>query len=212
MNEGTVAILIQWCLICLVWMGSFDLLLRELNLSRRRMLAILVAFLVCSFVSWTLAFAPVEISLSGTIMPLLFSGWLYVQIPAQRRRFHLFAAIVMAWILFWLRWIFFSDPILLFWDERIILPTVAIVAAVIINRRGVSQLFCLLLSIVLADAIYGLYFGKMSGTCQLGSEFAQDLIWSSLSFWFCFRVVWLWICRWIGWSHAEPSKSDARRG
>jgi hypothetical protein len=211
MNEGTLAILIQWCLLCLVWMGSLDLLLRELKVSRKHVLAVLTVFLLSSFVVWPLSFAPVEISLTGTILPLILCGWLYRRLPHTRRRFHLLATVMIAWLLFWLRWAFFTDPIMLFWDEGVIIPVVALITVMIGNRQGMPQLFSLLFSVVLSDAIHALYFTRLSGTCVLGDGFAQDLIWSSFSLWCVLRVIWLWICRMSGRNNTEPSNSDARR-
>lgn len=84
MNEGTIALLIQWSLLCLVWMGSFDAQLREMNMERRRVLAVLCAFLICSFVSWKLFFAPIQVSLSGTLLPLL-QVWSSTRASPKRR-------------------------------------------------------------------------------------------------------------------------------
>lgn len=211
MNEGTLAILIQWSLLCLVWMGSLDLLLRELKVTRKHLLAALTVFLICSFAFWPLSFAPVQVSLAGTLLPLILCGWLYRKMPKDRRRIHLLASMMIAWLLFWLRWMFFTDPVLLFWEEQLILPVIGLVAVAIVNRKGVAQLFSLLFSFILADVIHALYFWRLSGTCLLGDEYAQDLMWSSLSLWCILRVIWLWVCRLIGWNQIEPSNSDARR-
>lgn len=211
MNEGTLALLIQWSLICLVWMGSLDLLLRELKATRKLALAVLAVCLISSFAFWPLSFAPVQVSLSGTLLPLLLCGWLYRKMPKDRRRVHLLASVMIAWLLFWLRWIFFTDPVLLFWEEQWMIPVIGLVAVGIVNRRGVAQLFSLLFAFIAADVIHAFYFWKLSGTCLLGNEFAQDLLWSSLSLWSILRVIWLWVCHLIGWNQTEPSNSDARR-
>lgn len=207
MNEGTLAMLIQWCLLCLVWMGSYDRLSRELGLSRRRLLAVITMFLLCSFASWKLSFAPVQISVTGTLLPLVACGWLYGRLSLPKRRFHFLASAAMAWLLFWLRWIFFTDPVLLFGDERVLLPVAAVTMVLIANRKALPQLFSLLFSLVVADVIHGLYFWKWSGTCLLGSGYAQDLLWSALSCWSLLRLIWLAVKRLVGWNSAEPSNS-----
>ncbi|WP_400163806.1 YphA family membrane protein [Brevibacillus sp. TJ4] len=207
MNEGTLAMLIQWCMLCLVWMGSLDRLLREVGLSRRNVLAAMTVTLLCTFASWKLSFAPVQISLSGTLLPLVACGWLYTRVQPQKRRFHLIASIGIAWSLFWLRWVFFSDPVLLVWDERILLPTVAVIMVSLFTRSPLSQLFSLLFSLEIADTTHGFYFWKWSGACILGDEYAQDLLWSSLSGWSLYRLVWTVIKRMAG-NRAEPSNPE----
>ncbi|GED56232.1 hypothetical protein ABER61_06075 [Brevibacillus formosus] len=211
MNEGTVAILIQWCLLCLVWMGSFDLQLQNMKMERRRVLAVISAFLMCTFVSWEIYFAPIQVSLSGTILPLIASVVLYTKLMSKIRRLYLLSALATALLLFWLRWLFFTDPILLFWDERIIVPAVGVSTIFLMSRTNLGQLFQLMLSLPLADAIHSLYFWKLSGSCQWGSEYAQDLLWSSLSLWALVSVVWSAIRRILGRAETESSHSDTGR-
>lgn len=207
MNEGTLAMLIQWCMLCLVWMGSFDRLLRETGVSRKYLLAVITVFLVCSFASWKLSFAPVHISLAGTLLPLVSCGWLYTFLPPKKRRFLLLASIAMAWLLFWLRWVFFSDPVLLFSDERVLLPAAAVIMVLIVNRSTLQQLFSLLFSLEIAEVIHGFYFWKWSGACVLGGEYAQDLLWSGLSLWSLLRLVWIAVKRMAG-NRTEPSNPE----
>ena len=207
MNEGTLAMLIQWCMLCLVWMGSFDRLLRETGVSRKYLLAVITVFLVCSFASWKLSFAPVHISLAGTLLPLVSCGWLYTFLPPKKRRFHLLASIAMAWLLFWLRWVFFSDPVLLFSDERVLLPAAAVIMVLSVNRSTLQQLFSLLFSLEIAEVIHGFYFWKWSGSCVLGGEYAQDLLWSGLSLWSLLRLVWIAVKRMAG-NRTEPSNPE----
>ncbi|WJQ84029.1 YphA family membrane protein [Brevibacillus brevis] len=211
MNEGTVAILIQWSLLCLVWMGSFDLQLRTMKMERRRVLAVISAFLICTFVSWEIYFAPIQVSLSGTILPLIASIVLYTKLMSKIRRLYLLSALATALLLFWLRWLFFTDPILLFWDERIIVPAVGVSTILLMSRTHLGQLFQLTLSLPLADAIHSLYFWKLSGSCQWGSEYAQDLLWSSLSLWALVSIVWSAIRRILGRTETESSHSDTGR-
>ncbi|MGG1659628.1 YphA family membrane protein [Brevibacillus sp. NRS-1366] len=211
MNEGTIAILFQWSLLCLVWMGSFDSQLREWRMSRRRMLAVIAAFLVCSFVSWKFYFAPIQVSLSGTILPLLGSVALYTRLGKERRRIHLVGAMATAVLLVWLRWIFFKDPILLFWEERVIIPAVGVVATLIMSRQSRAQLFQLLFALTLADILHSLYFWKLSGSCMFGTDYAQDLLWSGISFMCVIRLIWSMIRRVLGWREPESSHSDAGR-
>ncbi len=211
MNEGTVAILIQWSLLCLAWMGSFDLQLRDMKMERRRVLAVISAFLICTFVSWEIYFAPIQVSLSGTILPLIASIVLYTKLMPKIRRLYLLSALATALLLFWLRWLFFTDPILLFWDERIIVPAVGVSTIFLMSRTNLGQLFQLMLSMPLADAIHSLYFWKLSGSCHWGSEYAQDLLWSSLSLWALVSIAWSAIRRILGRTETESSHSDTGR-
>lgn len=211
MNEGTLAILIQWCLLCLAWMGSLDRLLRELGVSRKRMLAVITAFLLCSFVSWELFVAPVQVRVSGTILPLLACGWLYGQLPRERRRLHILTATLIALLLFWFRFLFYTDPVLLFGDERVIVPAAAIVSIMMIGRHGAAQLFQLLFSFSMADLFHTFYFWKLSGTCVLGDAYAQDLMWSGVTLWVLVRSIWLTILRALGWIKATRPPSDSLR-
>ncbi|ATF12994.1 hypothetical protein HPY28_03090 [Brevibacillus sp. HB1.2] len=211
MNEGTVAILIQWSLLCLVWMGSFDLQLQNMKMERRRVLAVISAFLICTFVNWEIYFAPIQVSLSGTILPLIASIVLYTKLMSKIRRLYLLSALATALLLFWLRWLFFTDPILLFWDERIIVPAVGVSTIFLMSRTNLGQLFQLTLAMPLADAIHSLYFWKLSGSCQWGSEYAQDLLWSGISLWALVSIVWSAIRRILGRTETESSHSDTGR-
>ncbi|MGG4446005.1 YphA family membrane protein [Brevibacillus porteri] len=211
MNEGTVAILIQWSLLCLVWMGSFDLQLQNMKMERRRVLAVISAFLICTFVNWEIYFAPIQVSLSGTILPLIASIVLYTKLMSKIRRLYLLSALATALLLFWLRWLFFTDPILLFWDERIIVPAVGVSTIFLMSRTNLGQLFQLTLAMPLADAIHSLYFWKLSGSCQWGSEYAQDLLWSGISLWALVCIVWSAIRRILGRTETESSHSDTGR-
>lgn len=211
MNEGTVAILIQWSLLCLVWMGSFDLQLQNMKMERRRVLAVISAFLICTFVNWEIYFAPIQVSLSGTILPLIASIVLYTKLMSKIRRLYLLSALATALLLFWLRWLFFTDPILLFWDERIIVPAVGVSTIFLMSRTNLGQLFQLTLAMPLADVIHSLYFWKLSGSCQWGSEYAQDLLWSGISLWALVSIVWSAIRRILGRTETESSHSDTGR-
>ncbi|GED66646.1 hypothetical protein BRE01_03480 [Brevibacillus reuszeri] len=211
MNEGTIAILFQWSLLCLVWMGSYDTLLREVRIQRRNMLAVLAAFLVCSFVSWKLYFAPVHVSLSGTILPLLVSVVLYTRLGKERRRLHLLGAMATAILLVWLRWLFFTDPILLFWDERIIVPVIAVIATFAMCRQSAAQLFQLIFALTATDILHTFYFWKLSGACVLGTDFAQDFLWSGIMLLGVVVLIWSVIRRVFRNKEPESSHSDAGR-
>ncbi|MGN7468921.1 YphA family membrane protein [Brevibacillus sp. SAFN-007a] len=211
MNEGTMAILIQWSLLCLVWMGSFDSQLRGMGMERKRVLAVLCAFLICSFVSWQLFFAPIQVSLSGTLLPLFASVILYVRLPKAGRRLSVLGAMGLAVLLFWLRWLFFSDPILLFGDERVIVPGMSVAVALAMSKRDADRLFLLLLGLPMADVLYTLYFWPASGACSLGTDYAQDLLWSSISLLGLTSMLWTAIRRLFGRREAEPSHSDTGR-
>ncbi|WP_312108629.1 YphA family membrane protein [Brevibacillus reuszeri] len=211
MNEGTIAILFQWSLLCLVWMGSYDTLLREVRIQRRNMLAVLAAFLVCSFVSWKLYFAPVHVSLSGTILPLLVSVVLYTRLGKERRRLYLLGAMATAILLVWLRWLFFTDPILLFWDERIIVPVIAVIATFAMCRQSAAQLFQLIFALTATDILHTFYFWKLSGACVLGTDFAQDFLWSGIMLLGVVVLIWSVIRRVFRNKEPESSHSDAGR-
>ncbi|MCG5249992.1 YphA family membrane protein [Brevibacillus agri] len=211
MNEGTIAILIQWSLLCLVWMGSFDSQLREMGMERRRVLAVLCAFLICSFVSWTLFFAPIQVSLSGTLLPFFASAIFYARLPKAGRRLYVLGATGVAVMVFWLRWLFFSDPILLIWDERVIVPGISVAIALATSRLMAVRLFLLMLALPLADALYALYFWRASGACSLGTDYAQDLLWSGISLLGLISMLWTAIRRLFGRREAEPSHSDTGR-
>jgi len=211
MNEGTIAMLFQWSLLCLVWMGSYDTLLRELRIQRRRLLAVLAAFLVCSFVSWKLYFAPVQVSLSGTILPFFASIVLYTRLRKERRRLHLLGAMATAVLLVWLRWLFFTDPILLFWDERMIVPMLAVAATLAMSRQRAAQLFQLLFALTFADVLHAVYFSKLSGTCVLGSDYEQDLLWTGVFVLSLILMIWSAIRLFSRNKEPESSHSDAGR-
>ncbi|MFS0555521.1 hypothetical protein [Brevibacillus sp. 179-C9.3 HS] len=211
MNEGTVAILIQWSLLCFVWMGSFDLPLRNMRLERKQVLAVISAFLISSFVSWEMYFAPIQVSLSGTILPLIASIVLYTKLMPKIRRLYLLSALATAVLLFWLRWLFFTDPILLFWDEKVIVPTVCVSVILLMSRTSLGQLFQLMITLPLADAIHSLFFWRLSGSCYLGTEYAQDLMWSGISLWVLVSIVWFAIRRILGRKETESSHSDTGR-
>lgn len=211
MNEGTLAILSQWTLLCLVWMGSMDAQLQEWGISPKRVLAAICSFLICTFVSWKLYFAPIEVSLSGTLLPLLASAWLYARLPRMRRRLYVLGACATAVLLFWLRWLFFTDPVLLFWDERVIVPAVGVLSITAMSRHGLAQLFQAMVSLPLADALYSLFIWRLSGSCQLGSEYAQDLLWSAVSLWTVVQVVRLVCMRILQWRKKTVSSHSNER-
>lgn len=212
MNEGTIALLSQWSLLCLVWMGSIDAQLLEMRISPKRVLAVICSFLICTFVSWKLYFAPIEVSLSGTLLPLLTGAWLYyARMQQLRRRLHVLGACATAILLFWLQWLFFTDPILMFWDERIIIPVAAILSILAMSRQSVAQLFQVIVSLTLADVLYSLFVWKLSGTCQLGGEYAQDMLWSTVSLWYLVSVTRLAVLRIVKWRKTVSSHSQQKR-
>ncbi|MFD2371792.1 hypothetical protein ACFSO0_17860 [Brevibacillus sp. GCM10020057] len=211
MNDGTIALLIQWSLLCLVWMGSMDAQLQEMGLRRKPVLAFICAFLLSTFVSWKLYFAPVEVSLSGMLLPFIASVCLYARLPVLCR-LYLVGACATAILLFWLRWLFFIDPVLLFWDERVILPTAAILSIFVMSRHGGAQLFQVMVSLPLADLLYSLFMWKLSGTCRLGDDFSQDLLWSTVSLWTVASIVRLAVIRITKGRKTESASSNQKRG
>lgn len=211
MNEGTIAMLSQWSLLCLVWMGSMDAQLREMGVSPRRMLAVICSFLICTFVSWKVYFAPIEISLSGTLLPLLASAWLYSRLPRVRRRLNILGACATAVLLFWLQWLFFTDPVLLIWDERVIVPTAGLLSVLAMSRNSVAQLFQILLALPMADALHSLFFWKLSGSCVFGNDYSQDLLWSSISLWCLASFVRFAVLRILKWRKTVSSDPNERK-
>lgn len=114
-------------------------------------------------------------------------------------------------MVFWLRWLFFSDPILLIWDERVIVPGISVAIALATSRLMAVRLFLLMLALPLADALYALYFWRASGACSLGTDYAQDLLWSGISLLGLISMLWTAIRRLFGRREAEPSHSDTGR-
>jgi hypothetical protein len=190
MNDGIVAMIIQWCLLCFIWMGSLDLPLRKSGLSRSHGLAVLAGFLLSSFVSWRLFFLPLEISISGAVLPLLSAGWMYARLAIERRRYLLLSACFIAFLLFALRKMIFFDPVLLIADELLLLPALTVATVIALTRSVTLQLFILLVSLPLSDVFYMLSFFQQVGHCRIGSGYAQDLLWSSIALWASVIFVW----------------------
>lgn len=183
MNDGILTLVIQWCFICLIWMGTLDRPLRQFSFSRAHALAVVTIFLLCSLVSWRLYFLPIEVNISGGILPLLLAGWIYTQLQQERRRYLLISSFFIGCMLLFLRKILFWDPVLLFTDEVLLLPLVIVFAAVILARTIVFQAFILLVSLTLSDALFALSQMKQAGSATIGTDYTQDMLWISLSLW-----------------------------
>ncbi|WP_456151385.1 YphA family membrane protein [Brevibacillus ruminantium] len=192
MNEGTLTVLIQWCFLCLIWMGVYDRVLDRWGIRRAEALAVVTVFLICAFVSWKIAFLPsVRVHISGMILPFLCAGWLYAKQRQSRKRFMVILGGCLGVALFWFRWLLFTDPVLAIWDESWMLPVVAFLAVLTISRSGLTQLFLLLYSLTLGEVLYALFEWRFSGSCLIGGEYAQDLLWSTLSLWSLLAGGWL---------------------
>lgn len=190
MNDGVVTLVIQWCFICLIWMGSLDRPLSRFSFSRRRALAVLSVCLVCSMVSWRLYFLPIEVNISGGILPLLLAGWMYAHLPEEKRRYLLISSFFLGFMLFFLRKILFWDPVLLVMDEMLLLPVVIVPAAIVVARNIVLQAFILLVSLPLSDTLFTLSQLGQAGSAKIGSEDAQDMLWVSLALWLLVISMW----------------------
>ncbi|GAA4709196.1 hypothetical protein [Brevibacillus fulvus] len=190
MNDGVLSLVIQWCLLCLVWMGSLDQPLRRISLSRKQMLAIVTAILLCSMVSWRLYFLPISVNISGALLPLLAAGWLYYLLPERRRRYLLVASCFIAMLLYFLRKLLFGDPVLLLLEEVVMVPVAVNAIALVMTRNSLYQLFLVMLAMPLSDAFYTLSFLGRGENPEIGGGYAQDLLWSSLVFWAAAALSW----------------------
>ncbi|MFY0543037.1 YphA family membrane protein [Brevibacillus sp. H7] len=211
MNEGTLSLIIQWCLLCLIWMGSLDRPLTKVGLTRASLLAALTLSLVSSFVSWKLYFLPVQVSMSGAILPILSAGWLYVRFPRERRRLLLLAALLTAVLLTLFRMVLFKDPVLLVLDETTLIAIVTLVALFALTRDMRQQLFLLFLVLPLTDGLYMLQFLPQMERSEIGSEYAQDMLWSTFFLWGLALVAWSVVKKGWGVYRAVRSKSDSHR-
>lgn len=190
MNEGTITLLVQWCFLCLIWMGSFDGPLSGLGFTRSNALTLITVFLLCSFVSWRLYFLPIELTISGALLPSLLAGWLYTRLEKGRRRLYLISALLSGTLLCMFRILLFKDPVLLVLDERLLIPIGALVGLFALTRNVKQQLFFLLFVFLLADIMFTCSFLKKADRLVIGGDYAQDLLWSTLSLWSIGVFVW----------------------
>lgn len=188
MNEGIAAMVVQWCLICLVWMGSFNRLLASLRLTQAVTLAVLAACLLSAFSNWRMFFLPVEVSVSGTMLPLFFSGWLWVSLVRPGQSSYLAAAVItITSVLFLVKRLFIWDPILLFADEMLVFPLLLTLLVFLFARHAEEQVFLLFFSVTLFDFSHALsLWGKVT-PFAIGSPFSQDVLWLSVFTW---SLVW----------------------
>ncbi|MEJ8544890.1 YphA family membrane protein [Brevibacillus borstelensis] len=212
MNDGTLAILTQWCFLCLIWMGVFDGALHRWGIKRAGALAVVTLFLVCTFVNWRLyVFPAISVSISGAILPFLCAGWLYSRQQNGPKRMYVIIGAGVGTVLFWFRWLLFTDPILAIWDVRWMLPVCAVFAALTVSRSGVTQMFLLLLSLSLSDLLYSLYEWKLTGSCLVGNEYAHDLLWSAFSLWGVCAASWALARLLFRFAGRNTSNSDRNR-
>ncbi|WP_019122476.1 YphA family membrane protein [Brevibacillus massiliensis] len=183
MNDGVLSIVLQWSLICVVWMGSLDRQLHRLHLSRRSALFILTVTLICAFTSWRLYFFPVDVNVGGAIIPLLLSCWSWLHLPKQGKTFLILAAFLFACALYFARLFAFRDPVLLVWDEKLLLPVLLITVLVFLTRNWQVQWFIILVALPLADAFYTLNFLDKGAESQIGGAKTQDLLWCTICLW-----------------------------
>ncbi|UFJ42802.1 hypothetical protein LOK74_10040 [Brevibacillus humidisoli] len=191
MNEGIIALILQWSILCLVWMGALDRTLHHVKLSRRSTLAGLAAFMLCSFADWRLYFLSVEINLSGTVLPLLLAGRVWRSIGRANRAYVLAAAALCLALLFFVRKVLFMDPVLLLIDEWLLVPGLLMLIMLLLTRHQADQLLIMLLAFPLSDALYTLSFLGYATELVIGAPAAQDLLWCSFAMWVCITSVWL---------------------
>ncbi|WP_240470130.1 hypothetical protein [Brevibacillus laterosporus] len=110
MNDGTIAMIVEWTLLCVVWMGLTDRFLHQMGWKRSTALLILTAFLVTSYSEWRLFLLPVEVNVSGMLLPLLLGGTLWYHLKKKRRKYMITSSILLAFALILLRKLFFLGP------------------------------------------------------------------------------------------------------
>jgi len=191
MNDGILAIIIQWCLLCVIWMGVLDRPLRRLGLHRTSGLALVTVSLVCAFVHWQVYFFPVEINISGFLFPLLLAAWSWQFVSFRQKIFILLAASLTTVLLFFVRKLLFKDPVLLIFDELAMYPVLTVVIFHFLSRNLVCHWFLLLVAVPLSDALFSLSFLEQTKRSVIGGEYQQDLFWLTVMVWGVVSTVWL---------------------
>ncbi|AKF95430.1 hypothetical protein ABE137_03545 [Brevibacillus laterosporus] len=190
MNDGTIAMIVEWTLLCVVWMGLTDRFLHQMGWKRSTALLILTAFLVTSYSEWRLFLLPVEVNVSGMLLPLLLGGALWYHLKKKRRKYMITSAILLAFALILLRKLFFWDPVLLFIDEVMILPVLCVILCFIVTRYAIYHWFLLCIAFPLSDAFYQASFLSLTERCIIGGEYQQDLFWTAFALWSsCYLVI-----------------------
>lgn len=190
MNDGIIALIVQWCLLCLCWMGFFDKQLRNLGVNRAVGLAMITLFLVATYSNWVVNLPPIQINLGGAVLPMLVAAWVWTSCPTGGKRYLLLLSGICTLCVFSLRTFFFWDPVLLIWDERYLLPLVIVVLALLLVRDWRQQLFLLFVMFVISDALYmGSTFQRWQA-CTIGNEYAEDLLWSAVPLWMLCAYMW----------------------
>lgn len=189
MNDGTIAMIVEWTLLCVVWMGITDQFLHQMRWKRSTALLVLTTFLITSYSEWRLYVIPVEVNVSGMLLPLLVGGVLWYFLKRQRRKYMLTSAVLLTLVLILLRKLFFWDPVLLFIDEVIILPILCVILCFIVTRHAIYHWFLLCVALPLSDAFYQASFLSLTERCVIGGEYQQDLFWTSFAMWAgCYMV------------------------
>ncbi len=194
MNDGTFAMILQWTLLVCVWMGLFDRELERIGLTRTSGLVVLTGFLVCSFADWKLYFLPVNVNLSGGILPFFLAGWMWMKLPSRGREYIIAACALTACVLLFIRKLLFWDPILMIFDEKLLVPVSSLLLTCFITRRLEQQWFLLLVSVPLADLLYVLsnlsVISRYSADDVIGGAWAQDSFWMSVALWIGLVASW----------------------
>jgi hypothetical protein len=190
MNDGIRTLILEWCLLWLLWMGILDRPLRSIDLTRIQALALVSLFLLGSFANWKLSFLPVDVNVSGTILPLLTAAWIWTGLSKNKRGYSMLAAVFTVFALFAVRKLLFWDPVLLLLDETLLLPLFLVGLLFLLSRDWREQLFIVLIGLPLADALYMLSCLPQLEECVIGGGYAQDLLWTTLPLWMTAAAVW----------------------
>jgi len=218
MNDGVLAMIIQWCLLCLCWMGCFDRPLTSIRINRTKALAAMMLVLVCAFSNWQLHFFPLRVNVAGVLLPLLFAACLWSVLPREKRQFALICALFSLFCLYMARVFLLWDPILMVWDEKLLLPAFAVLLFFMLSREWRMQLFWILVVFPLADMLFVATFLPKSTVPAAGGEYAQDLLWVALATWCPAALLWGWLTSrtamlaWFhklklrGYNHPDPDR------
>ncbi len=183
MNDGILALIVQWCLLCLVWMGVFDTVLHRIHQPRSKVLAVIACYLLCSFSNWRLYALPLEISLSGSLLPLLTAGWMWSRLVTAKRHHVMALAITLTCLLVFAKKMLFLNPVLLWFEEASLFPVLVVLLLLVFTWNPGQQVFLLFFSLPVADLLYVVgNLGKIP-VGVVGDRSIQDALWLSFALW-----------------------------
>ncbi|WP_232696301.1 YphA family membrane protein [Brevibacillus daliensis] len=179
MNDGIVALLLQWLFLCIVWMGLADRLLAKMKVKRSTVLVIVTCFLLTGFAEWKLYFYPAIVNVSGFLLPLAVAAliWSGNSSSLQERSRLFLGALILIFSLVFLRKIIFWNPVLLLLDEKILIPLITISLCFFLARHLLHHVFYLTAVLPISDAIYQLSFVSLTNQASMGGAYLQDLLW-----------------------------------